>query len=458
MSIGVSISTKPWLVHGGADGAVDPGPGAQVALHAVAAQVDVAVPQPDRSRRCRPRSSSGKGGGSAAERTSTSQSPTSTSPVARPAFTVPSGRGRTVPATRTTNSVRRSSAPSTTHWTTPVWSRRSTKARCSPCSRRRATQPHSDTVCRRGRRGARRTGGCASRRRGSLGSVGWSRIASRIVRQRWSTTSVAGDDLLLGVGAGRARWRCRRRASWSPTMTATGAPERPAAFIWDFMDRPSNARSARRPARAQLGGQVAGGRAVGGVDHEHVERSRRARRTRPRRRRPAASARCPSRSRCRAWAGRRAARPGRRSGRRRRRWTGRRRARRSGTRTACACSSRARGPGRGSSSNGMPSAREPGLHPVEVGARRGVEARRRCGGRRRRPPGSRAAWSRGPAAGGVSTFSRSSGARSPAGSAQPGAQGVGVARPGRSAVPIVLSARRQRRRPRAPQVGGAERR
>ena len=37
-------------------------------------------------------------------------------------------------------------------------------------------------------------------------------------------------------------------ASCSPTMTATRAPERPAAFIWDFMERPSKARSVRMPA------------------------------------------------------------------------------------------------------------------------------------------------------------------------------------------------------------------
>ena len=62
------------------------------------------------------------------------------------ALTVPSGRRRTVPSTRDapTRCARRR-VPSTTHWTMPVWSRRSTKARCSPCSRRRATQPHSAT-------------------------------------------------------------------------------------------------------------------------------------------------------------------------------------------------------------------------------------------------------------------------------------------------------------------------
>ena len=118
-------------VHRGAD--------RQVALHALAAQVEVAVAQADDlvdvvgavvdrerrrlgratgSRRCsrppRPRRWRGCG------------------------LTVPSGRARTVPVMRTTYSLRRSWAPSTTHWTMPVWSRRSTNARCSPCSRRRA--------------------------------------------------------------------------------------------------------------------------------------------------------------------------------------------------------------------------------------------------------------------------------------------------------------------------------
>ena len=40
--------------------------------------------------------------------------------------------------------------------------------------------------------------------------------------------------------------------SCSPTITATRAPERPAAFICDFIDRPSKARSVREPGQAQL--------------------------------------------------------------------------------------------------------------------------------------------------------------------------------------------------------------
>ena len=74
------------------------------------------------------------------------QSPISISPVPIPGLTVPSGRSRTVPVTAMTHSLRTSVAWSMTHCTTPEWSRRSTKARCSPCSRRRATQPHRRTT------------------------------------------------------------------------------------------------------------------------------------------------------------------------------------------------------------------------------------------------------------------------------------------------------------------------
>ena len=38
-------------------------------------------------------------------------------------------------------------------------------------------------------------------------------------------------------------------SSCGPTTSATSAPERSADLIWDFMERPSKARSARRPAR-----------------------------------------------------------------------------------------------------------------------------------------------------------------------------------------------------------------
>ena len=51
-----------------------------------------------------------------------------------------------MPSTATTYSERTSTVPGTTHWMMPVWSRTSRKARCSPCSRRFATQPHTVTV------------------------------------------------------------------------------------------------------------------------------------------------------------------------------------------------------------------------------------------------------------------------------------------------------------------------
>ncbi len=135
---------EPLPLHRPPDGGVDGGPDAQVALHPLAAEVEVAVPQPDHlvdvvgalvdreRRRGRDREDLDRA------------VPHLDAPVARASLVVPSGRARTVPVMRTTNSLRRSAAPSTTHWTIPVWSRRSMKARCSPCSRRRPTQPQTD--------------------------------------------------------------------------------------------------------------------------------------------------------------------------------------------------------------------------------------------------------------------------------------------------------------------------
>ena len=147
MSIGVSISTKPCASIERAQRAVDLGPQAQVALHALAAQVDVAVAQAhdlvgccdalvERERR----------------RLGRRSAPRPRSRRARPRrwrgwVDRALGRGRAPcrsPARRTRCAGRW--APSTTHWTMPVWSRTSMNARCSPCSRRRATQPHSVTV------------------------------------------------------------------------------------------------------------------------------------------------------------------------------------------------------------------------------------------------------------------------------------------------------------------------
>jgi hypothetical protein len=54
MSIGVSTSTKPWRSMARADRAVDRGPDPQVALHALAPDVEVAVRRRDPLATCRP--------------------------------------------------------------------------------------------------------------------------------------------------------------------------------------------------------------------------------------------------------------------------------------------------------------------------------------------------------------------------------------------------------------------
>ena len=54
---------------------------------------------------------------------------------------------------------------------------------------------------------------------------------------------------LLLVAAQGAQADVPSASSWGPTTSATRAPERSADLIWDFIERPSKARSARRPAR-----------------------------------------------------------------------------------------------------------------------------------------------------------------------------------------------------------------
>ena len=118
---------------------------------------------PRRPRRAR---RSGTAAAPRSQRTSTSVATTSTSPVGRSGFSLPSGRADTSPTTLTQYSLRSgcaTSASRTTTWTTPEASRRSRKA-TPPWSRRRATQPASVTVCADvlGARGFRRRG-CGSR-------------------------------------------------------------------------------------------------------------------------------------------------------------------------------------------------------------------------------------------------------------------------------------------------------
>src|SRR4029450_11551901 len=119
-----------------AQGGVGRGPDLQAAPGRGPAQVQVAVPEaqglvgvgaalqrewrglaggqrPARGRgvsSASPRPSSGNGGVSEGASTSTSAAATSTSPVASSGFSLPAGRARTVPATRTQSSVRMAGA------------------------------------------------------------------------------------------------------------------------------------------------------------------------------------------------------------------------------------------------------------------------------------------------------------------------------------------------------------
>ena len=102
---------------------------------------------------------------------------------------------------------------STTHCTRPVWSRRSRKARCSPCSRRRATQPHRLTV-----------------RPASLGPEGPALVGAHA---RGSAGAHDGDHA--------------RTASTSPCGAPPPVADRPAPR------RPAAARSVTTPAASSSG-------------------------------------------------------------------------------------------------------------------------------------------------------------------------------------------------------------
>ena len=197
-------------------------------------------------------------------------------------------------------------------------------------------------------------------------SLGGHRSSSR----RWSTTFVgrARRPACARRRGGRAPRRCRRPPPARPRSGRTRAPERSAAFIWAFIDRPSKARSARSPARRSSAvrsraasppvtsttntSSVDAGRgehALGVAGQQHPLDAR-------------------AEADARASAARPAPRPGRRSAAAERWSTARRRAPRSGTRRWCACSSRGRGPG-------------------------GARAGRRC--RARRGRWTRSKWARG---------------------------------------------------------------
>ena len=411
----------------------------EVALHALASAGRGSGDAGARSRRRRPARRSGTAAARPRSGSRPCTAPISISPVGSAGLTVPSGRVRTAPVTRTTYSLRRSWAPSTTHCTMPVRSRTSMKARCSPCSRRRATQPHTATVAAdvvgpqlAAVVGAHRATPAAGRARSP--SVG----VTSSVREEGRARS-AGH---LGPTVDRAlrHWpvaRCcapspdRAPARRSPTMSTSGAPERSAVFICDFIDRAgrSKARSTAEPGAAQLARS----------DRAPPRRRRRrprtrratesARGTRLRRRRSPAPARCPMPKPM----------PGRRRAAERLDQTvvaaaaadrvlGRRRAPPPGTRRWCACSSRARGRG-----------------AARCGSRCRPRSARPAPGRSGPPPRADS-WSssRGASAttswlaarfesstrmGCVSTFSRSSGSSSSRRSARNDAQPVDVAGP-----------------------------
>ena len=84
---------------------------------------------------------------------------------------------------------------------------------------------------------------------------------------------VAGNDVLLALPQVAGRWRYHRPAPLADDDGHPGA-QRPAAFICDFSDRRSNAPVGAQPRQPQLVHQIAGRRAVGGVDHERRAPSR----------------------------------------------------------------------------------------------------------------------------------------------------------------------------------------
>ena len=241
-------------------------------------------------------------------------------------------------------------------------------------------------------------------------------------------------------------------SSSSPTISAKRAPVRSAAFICDFIERPSKARSAREPgARAARCGEVDGGR-----------------RRRWRRSRSTSTADVGRREHALGVAGEQDALDAAAEAD-----AGRGRAAElldeavvaaaaedGGLGVAegvaleleerCACSSRGRGRASGSSSNGDARARaRPACTRSPWATRLGVEASRRSGARRRARPGSSSRFESSTRSGCASTFSASSGARSPDAAAQPRLQARRRRRARSAGVPMKLRTSRHRRRPSA---------
>ena len=335
-----------------------------------------------------------------------------------------------------------------THWTMPVWSRRSTKARCSPCSRRRATHPQTVTVwpTSAGRRTPQRcvrravgwfsvwfgsvwfgsvvmVGGCralslvGSGRGGDQGVVrirallwGASGLRSQVSgaaagaigqRQpgptppgRLSNSSTMAERGTLrwpaSASAGAAGRPCRPPPSWGPTTRATRAPERSADLIWDFMERPPKARSARRPARRSLAVMDTADSPPAVSMTLRVQRIGRQSRVEREDALGVARQQHPLHADPEPDTGRgvaaRQLRPGRRSGRRRRRRSAPRPGPPRRTRTWCTCSSRSPAPGDGRSRRATSSRSSPTRTPREVLPGTGRASGRGGGARRRWRP------------------------------------------------------------------------
>ncbi len=301
------------------------------------------------------RSSTGNGGVSASLSTSSVAAATSISPVGSVSLTVPSGRWRTVPVTRTTYSLRTrcTSAPTPSP---PLVIGAGVDHHLQDAGDVAHVEEHDPAVV---------TAAVDPSADDDLPvDVGGPEIAGAIgAHHRWVSSPVRG--IVSSRSCNQPATSCRGTSTCSPVCMSFTATAPRSGLLLAEHDRVAGAGlvggvhllAERAPAvralgahavLAELGDQQ---RDLGRVLDDRRRRTRRrpARRRgrRPRHRTRSAPARCRCRSRCRAWACRPSARPDRRSDRRRRCRSARRRAPGSRTRTWCSCSSRGRARGGG---------------------------------------------------------------------------------------------------------------
>jgi len=150
------------------------------------------------------------------------QSVSSTDPVSSLSLTVPSGRRVTCRLTRRllTTNVDRALDDA---WMMPEWSRTSRKAKCSPCSRRLATQPQTLTCVRRRSREATRTAVTHARGFQILDILSSSSVVRRPRRRpRFGDTTLR---LLEVVASQVSNRNLARRHLLGPTKRAKRAPD-----------------------------------------------------------------------------------------------------------------------------------------------------------------------------------------------------------------------------------------